>query len=721
MKVLACILLITEGAVMDFQHEPRIYKDQGFLLNPAGLVALPTDNIQTSIMIKVSKPKLIKFSDKCVRTCTETDELEAFSTEKCIMRGKVPSGPPLEVIINDTIRSCFQNCIEDDRCVFLHKDNTGCKKYDNTALLNNIKETVVDINCTKELLKQQNCVMGHESRFSDSLTTSLENEIEVFWENAHVQLQELNVIEIHPGKKKRQAGLIIGIAGIATSLLTTGFNWYNNKKLESKINNLRSNFKDFVKETHSFEQSTFEVEREILKVIDSMQTKEKRIYEEMACKTNKIALSILQEREVKHFKSKVSTILKPLEYGKRTGTLTPNLLNVSTVQSILEHHPRFHKTLYQTNPTLIYATSKFTIAEIEQDINSDTISFHLILDTPILNSDQIFYHYKTIQTGFSYNNKCWKHKMPSSVYEKWITSNNTKRRAYFSLDNVHCSDDSNIFKFCDLNITSSESDPIKMMEDPCLSTEEQKCELYLDSCDEKVIYSVHGLLTRSHSEIKGIYKNITDQKKIKIWNPASSKTKTAYWSWKIYSYVELQKGVARASDFTGTVSIIDENAQLKWWNNLIKTDEHLEKANLTKAYKMLQRSIDEIDQQRDWFASHPESFSKDVVLATGITVALALLGAVSFYCCIKKHRETNQNKKVLKRKHDAKRYIVEKRDKDEVINEVSALMPEPVPSFVALNEEDDSTSSTSKRRKTEENTEMKGSTNYNPYVPSRRT
>lgn len=336
-------------------------------------------------------------------------------------------------------------------------------------------------------------------------------------------------------------------------------------------------------------------------------------------------MAILQYREVDNFKSRVNEILKPLQEGMRTGVFTPKLLNISTLRNIINQHPKLENTIYSDHPSLLYTTSKSTIAEVTKDVQEKSFSVHLILTIPLLKPEQILHSFKVTQTGFYYDGKCWYHELPKHVYQKVTIENNKEVKSYYSLDDVNCEEKTELLKFCNLNVTKTLTKPLKIMEVECLSKTPNKCHMYTTKCTENVIYNVHGLLTRSDNKIKGILKTVKNDKKVLVWDPTKSRSRTQYWPWREFDFIELDSGVARASDYQGNIEMADLEQQTVWWETIEQTNKQLESRNLTKAYHLLKQSLNTLQNEKEWFAEKPTSMVKDILIMAAV---LGIIGII---------------------------------------------------------------------------------------------
>ena len=501
-----CIILILASA--QSETDPIILEEQGIILNHAGMVALPVEEIQVSLMIKIIKPSLLQTTN-----CEKETKLNTFVidyTGICKLKDtKVNSLNPLQQNTEMNEETCKNTCINEPKCIWMMWNHNNCKLFNSKSTFEYHGMDSWNGTCLRENFQRK------DQYTNDMITTGLNKEIEIFWEEIRSRLHELdgNI------RKKRQIAAILGGGVLLLSLITTGLNFYNNKKLEKRIEDMRIDFQEFAEGVKKFEQNTYDFEKEVLKIIQSIENTQKRNFESLVCQTDRIALALLQYREVDKFKSKAREILKPLDEGLRTGKLNPRLLNISTISNIINQHPKLEETLYANHPALIYQMSKTTIAELTENESKNVFSAHLILTIPLLKPGQILHFFKVVQTGFTYDNKCWNSDVPKEVYQKISIENNKEVKSFYSLDEVHCERQSDLFKYCNLNVTKTSTKPMKIMEVSCLSKEPKDCNMYPVKCTERAIYNIHGLMTRSDHKIKGVLKEITSGKKFITWDP----------------------------------------------------------------------------------------------------------------------------------------------------------------------------------------------------------
>ena len=634
---------------------PIVFKDQGVVLNPQGLIAIAPERLRISLMMKLQKPSLLTFDDNCQNICSN-DNISGFITNRddhCIQWNHKPIEDPYRTVeedkFMDNIRTCLTSC-QQDNCRWIKITMKGCRLYHDTQFTKEENNVVILGPCLLQKIAQQ-CDLNPKK--ANIIAAALNQDVNEYWTQIMTQLSE---IDNNQNRQKRQIAMIVGTAGVLTSLVTSGFNFFNNRRLEQKIKDMQNDFYTFAENVHKFEENTYDFEKEIIKVIDEIGTAQAKSSKDLTCKTDQLTLALLQYREMTRFKERVNEILKPLNDGKRTAMFTPRLVNISTIQDIINNHPKLEDTLYREQPTLIYATSKATIAEVAENKEANAIVIHLILTIPTLKDQHVYQYFKTAQTGFYYDKKCWKHEIPRTVFQKVSLDLKTgiTSRAFYSLDAVHCEGESNLFMFCDININQAMTNPLRLMEAECLSETPNTCNMSPIACKDKILYNVHGLLAMSHKEIKGVLKEVTQERKIFTWTPQNSTTRTSYWPWKTYEYVEFSSGIARAVDYEGEIKGASEEQQTEWWNTIKKTNEIIEAKNLSKAYQSLEKTLENIKDQGNWFNSHIPTMTKDISLTVALICCLAIL--ILILICYVKSKLTKSNKKNRKRKLKEDKY-----------------------------------------------------------------
>ena len=648
------ILMILAPLVLS-ELAPIVFKDQGVVLNPQGYIAIAPERIRISLMMKLTKPSLLTFDKNCRNICSN-NKLTSFITDRddhCIQWNQKPTEEPYQKIETgkflDNIRTCLITC-QHDNCKWIQVTMKGCRLYHDTQFTNEANNVMILAPCVLQKISQK-CDL--EEQKTNIIAEALNQDINDFWKEITTQVAE---IDNKQNRQKRQIAMVVGAAGVLTSLVTSGFNFFNNMRLEQKMKTMQEDFRNFAENVHEFEENTYDFENEIIKVIDSIKIAQERSSKDLTCKTDQLTLALLQYREMNRFKERVNEILKPLNDGKRTAMFTPRLVNISTIQDIINNHPKLQDTLYKEQPTLIYATSKATIAEVAENKEGNAMAIHLILTIPTLKNQHVYQYFKTAQTGFYYDEKCWEHEIPNIVFQKISIDLKTgiTSKAFYSLDAVHCEGESNLFMFCDININKAMTNPLKLMEAECLSETPNTCNMSPVACKDKILYNVHGLLTMSHNEIKGVLKEITEEKKIVTWNPNDATTRTSYWPWKTYDYVEFNSGIARAVDYEGEIVGASEEQQNIWWKTIKKTNDIMEARNLSKAYSYLRKSLKGIENQRQWFSDNHSTMTKDITLTIVIVLIVIIIIVVAL--CYGRQKFEKKQEKGIKRKIKEDKY-----------------------------------------------------------------
>ncbi len=701
--ILAVISLLVINGEDNLDRSPLVFQDQGIILTPQGLVSLTTKEIMVSLMIKVKKPKIVKYTDHCDPVCEESTILLHMNGNQCKKPNEKPVTGMLESFTEN--KKCLYICLKREDCKFALIAKDKCDIYGTSKLVSTTKfEATIDMECVREKLKEEGCSTTHADTFSKLLTEELQNDIDTFWNNSATQFREISDVDEGTGRKKRQAALIIGAAGLLTGILTTSFSFYKNKQISTEVERMKTEFREFTEETHKFEKNVIKYEDEVLKILESQRKRETQAYEKLTCKSDMTMLLIMQSREVQDFKDRVQELTKPLQFGKRSGFFTPNLINVTALKHIIENYRDLKESLYETKPSLLYTTSTMYLGDVKE--LTDSIAVHILLSIPVIRSDNVYHSYKTSQSGFYHNGKCWKQNIPTSVYVKEPVSINTMPQNFYSLDNIQCTGGSDLFQFCDLNITKTDIASDNIMKAPCLSDSMSQCEMQVVDCSEQAIHSQHGLLTFSNKIIKGVTRRVVDKKNIVTWTPKASKTHTKYWSWDTYRSVQLESGVFQSAEYTGNVSIATLEKQEQWWSILRETDKLVESRNLTEAYQALNMTVSQLDLERTWFKGEPTSLSKDIALTAIISITIFVLTTVIIYKCAK--RSGCWKKSQPKRAHTARKRKQEEMQKDheseeEFVYEDSRLMPEEIeleqmPAASTKREETDEENKTKRRR-----------------------
>ena len=515
--------------------------------------------------------------------------------------------------------------------------DSACSTYGHVTLSRVKSQSyVIDMTC----MIKSTAFNGCQWRGSDSsglIKERLEADIDEFWTNLVTQFSEVDSTTIYRGRRsKRQLGLIIGAGGLITGAIATGLSWYSNKKLQTTVNRMKGEFRDFVSEVHTFEMNVLETERNLLKLVDRLDNKVEQVYKKSMCEIGLLQLGLLQAQEVNRFKEKIREVVRPLDLGKTTGHFTPRLLNVSLVRKLVQQHPRLNNSEYAIRPSLVYATSLIKLAELTSTKDQDSIAVHLVLSIPVLKNETIFNYYSVAQTGFSGNGSCWEFDLPKFVFLREADSGKT----YYNLDKIPCDSSNDLFKFCSVSSVPASETKRSFLKVGCLTGNLEECSLTKVKCREKSIYTIHGLLTRADSDLQGVYRTVTQGSKVEVWKPQEGSRNTKYWSWKIFESVDLSEGIAIASDYTEDIAVCNVTNQERWWSLIKSSHERLLKMNLTEVEGRINKTLEDIDLRRDWFSEdNATDFTIEITVATisgiVITLVMTFLARRFYVRCIK--------------------------------------------------------------------------------------
>ena len=130
------------------QTDPIIMQEQGIVLNNAGLICLPAEYMQLSLMYKIEKPTLLQ-TPACIKQCyTDID----FKT--CERINTKPQTQPYEEIPNTNKNACIEKCTNDKDCAWMMWREETCKLYQKGKTFTSTNVITWDADC---LRMQRHC------------------------------------------------------------------------------------------------------------------------------------------------------------------------------------------------------------------------------------------------------------------------------------------------------------------------------------------------------------------------------------------------------------------------------------------------------------------------------------------------------------------------------------------------------------------------------------
>ena len=207
---------------------PLVLEQQGILLSFGGILATQSNIQHLSVMIKLKKPKIARYSNNCNKVCSEEQYKQAIASCK-LSHAEVVKDTPFMKFENQTIWECGKACTRSTECKVAEWENEICylfnmkPKISRSTYKNSKIKHVINATCSREHLKELGCSPDLSTELSDLLSIKLNEDIESYWEETQTHLSELT--ETRPQKKeKRQAVLVAGFMGAAvTGLFAAGF------------------------------------------------------------------------------------------------------------------------------------------------------------------------------------------------------------------------------------------------------------------------------------------------------------------------------------------------------------------------------------------------------------------------------------------------------------------------------------------------------------------
>jgi hypothetical protein len=166
----------------------------------------------------------------------------------------------------------------------------------------------------------------------------------------------------------------------------------------------------------------------------------------------------------------------------------PNVLSLEHIKH-LTNDTAFSDTIYQNNPNSVLTLGRMTIVGLKRLENS--WRYHFVLILPTLRQESIYNRYSVEQVGIKENGTCVQFEMAEEVYE-------IEGRFYDVLDEQCYNRDHDTLKIC--LKPSSEKTKKKHTSASCLN-KEKTCKIKVVNCEERISYSVAGLLAYSRNPV----------------------------------------------------------------------------------------------------------------------------------------------------------------------------------------------------------------------------
>ena len=316
--------------------------------------------------------------------------------------------------------------------------------------------------------------------------------------------------------------------------------------------------------------------------------------------------------------------------GENSLLLTPRMLSLDKLHTIVRRSRAFQGTIFENDPTYLYSLAKMSLLEIEENL----IFAHLVLIAPSVTEDETVDIFKVEQVGAHIGGeKCIFHDLPRFVYKKHDQSE------FYPVTLDRCNKHNNLY-VCPFEDFSNET--------ACIQEKYNDCPLKRMKCPHtyQFVMSQIGILLRNNidgqtfsSNLHGLYSSVK-----------LSEYGTAYLYWKDLTSIQINNKKISSPKM--------EHIDLKMSNLSLDTDSlvhYLDSSNVTNVFKSLcdryNKSLSEIiDPAYDtWLSSNREQWSSDwinvfilIVISIAIPGILFWVGYLHFH--VYKVFEPNQDK-----------------------------------------------------------------------------
>ena len=567
----------------------RIYTNQGLALELKGVAGLSAYTTPISVFIKMQKPNIQQVDQHCDKLCNSKDLLK-LAAQSC-MRTVVGNTTSLTKIAKiPNTEKCMNLCLDNPECksfVYVPYYKECSLKSEFSKATSSRKYTVYEfeMDCVNKL--SQNCHNAPASQLSQIITSSLETRISKFWRKKVNQFQYL---DLHYGESthvKRQALALLAVPVIG-SVLNFGYSWWEGHKLKDKISHMQGKFDEFTHKIYDFEERTVKWEYEALNLIEKLETKITTTINELQCETNVLGYAIVQTQEIDQWEQKINEILRPLESGTKTGPISPEIFDFGMLNTIIRSAKELLGTVYEQEASYLYHTATSTLVAVTD--NDIDLSFHIILQIPIIKTDQVYPYYAVRQTSITVNDKCYYHDVPEYVY--------SVNNSYVDLDLNLCEGGSTELLYCYQNLVSERKSDENKVKAACLNNNLlPQCQLTPTNCTDRTVVLKTGLLIHSDHVVKAIYRKPIDNIKVLEIYPEETKTRVSYYPWDSFEAVEFKNGIVSSPEDVPEIEFdIETETTLSWENMVARNQIQIDKLNTTKAFNELKKSLNKIHE-----------------------------------------------------------------------------------------------------------------------------
>ncbi|KAL5247412.1 hypothetical protein ACHWQZ_G019326 [Mnemiopsis leidyi] len=643
----------TDQVQFEVGTQPQVIKSLGTILKPVGFLASGGESIFSSVFLDVPVPKMPKYDCRQNKydNCSITDE----KLEHILNNNAGQTREQLNLARNrqaeakerkaSSLGECMSYCLEQDchrlaynqdlqlcRLNYVLPENypiilrKALEKQDPMLITQNWKTVEVSGLSGMQEYCDENFQEPVLARF---YREAANQEIEKLWNSANTTFVNLKKAFqlVEPGtdadvihREKRGATAAIA-AAIALPLVGLGITFWESYQVRKYVQKLEAKFERFTEETRSFLDKQVVFNRELIKVYESLEER----MDQISCNLDIVSYEVINRRKFQDWSGLTRTLLSGVLENKLTMPVLPSVLSLEYIEQ-LTNNSIFQDTIYQSNPNSALTLGRMTIVGLKRLQHS--WRYHFVLILPTLKRESIYNRYSVEQVGIEANNTCMEFQMSDEVYE-------IDGKFYEVLDE-QCYTRDNTLKIC--LKPSSEKSKKEHTSSACLNKEEN-CQVKMVKCEDRVSFSVAGLLAYSKKPVKGISK---DAGASSLVFEVLSKTekKTDFYSWKNFSHILVGERLIQSLRNPLLHVEIEPKSDLPSWEHFIeKTAIQTSKSNLSSLIEIIelqQESLNRLERGTgtSFFAADWWDWAGNVAAYSG--VALWIITILTMCCCTKR-------------------------------------------------------------------------------------
>lgn len=335
-----------------------------------------------------------------------------------------------------------------------------------------------------------------------------------------------------PNRNKRSAALLAGL-GLGLGAVDLIFGGISYGKLNNHINKLENDFNAFVSFQHGFDKKTVQFEETFVNLITKLDDEATKRFNELNCQIVASSGRLLAHQYLVDWENTLDALFKPIVEGNLKTSLTPEILDPSDLQQILQNHKMLSKTYFAKNLYSFYKVAEISV--VQAHLKDKTLIVHQILHFPALTQQNLFPLMELHQVGLMRNGSCFFLDVPDYIY--------IKNDDFFSVDkDYNC-------KISNKPITSCYAAVLPNIQNNRCINDFSECRLSPVQCEINYIYDESGILVGStNSEIQVFLKqNKHTDHSLTLLQP--SKVGTIFINWTYASHIQMNDMLVEEPNF----------------------------------------------------------------------------------------------------------------------------------------------------------------------------